>query len=80
MATKSVTVMDRRWANPPTNTRLILTFCDPNEPGIRYETAPYANVLAAEDAAIQAVIDARKRAGLDYPGKAAPTESKAVVT
>ncbi len=80
--TTTVTIIDRRRANPdkPADLMQIATFTDPANPGAQYLTAPYLPGGAAEANAVQAAVAWRKAAGLDYPGKvpAAPAPADTV--
>ena len=79
MAT-TIEIVDRRWAKPddPADTTRHVVYCDPAKPGARYETAPCANTTTAEQQAIQAHINARKAAKLDYAGQPPPVSTDTV--
>lgn len=79
MATITVNIIGRRWADEK-QAKEIVTFCDPVNEGVCYETAPCANTVAGEQAAVQAAINVRKAAGLDYPGMPAAPSDVVTVT
>ena len=77
-----VRITGRRSADPDnkSETRQIVTFCDPMFPGQDYDTAPCAAGAAAENAAIAAAISRRKSVGLDYPGQQTTTAPVETIT